>query len=671
MKSFVHYFSKNYLPRWMVLVFDLTIPILSWFLAYLLRFNFDLSAMETSIHPLHLSIIVPVFLICFWKSKSYSGILRHSTIRDVLRIISGVMCAGIMLTIVSLVGRQFNVPPFVVMPISVIIIFVLLVITILSLSRVLAKILFQYWNKNNKGSKKIMIIGAGPLGQATYNALLMDSSMKCTIVGFIENNSSLHGKTVLGIPIYSVYKAFNQIINKDLVTEVVFAMDHSEITYKQKRKIADKCIKLKLKVKEAPPIKNWVNGKLHAVAIRPVKIEDLLGRNSIKLDRGKIEGGLKQSIVLITGAAGSIGSEIVRQLIEFKVKKVILLDKAESDLYNLQQEILSNKSNTDFKIIVGDVTNQTKLRKIFRDYSPTIVYSAAAYKHVPLMEEFPGEALRVNVGGLKNVADMSIEYGVEKFVFISTDKAVNPTNVMGASKRISEIYIQSLAQSGKYSTQFITTRFGNVLGSNGSVIPLFKNQIEKGGPVTVTHKKITRYFMTIPEACQLVLEAGFMGKGGEIYVFDMGEPVKIYDLAKKMISLSGFVPKQDIKIKVTGLRPGEKLYEELLSEKEIRLKHTLNDKIMIGIDKKHDLSNVTSRIEALIKGIDVMDRHQLVKLMMRIVPEFVSTNAYYNIREREDFNFNGRRKYIGQIAQGWRQADYQTDELNQNQVVEY
>ena len=414
-----------------------------------------------------------------------------------------------------------------------------------------------------------------------------------------------------------------------MVSEIIFAIDSSKITIKQKREMTDMCISHHLLVKEVPPIRTWINGKLKAKTILPIKIEDLLGRNSIQLDRMKIEQGLKNSVVLVTGAAGSIGSEIVRQLINFKVQKVILFDKAESDLYNLQQEILAKKDNTDFEVIVGDVTNKTKLRRVFMEFSPTIVFNAAAYKHVPLMEKFPSEALHVNVGGVKILSNIAIEFGVEKFVFISTDKAVNPTNVMGASKRICEMYIQSLAQSGKTSTQFITTRFGNVLGSNGSVVPLFKKQIAKGGPVTITHKDITRYFMTIPEASQLVLEAGFMGKGGEIFVFDMGEPIKIYDLAKKMISLSGFVPNKDIKIEVTGLRPGEKLYEELHSNSEVLMDNTYNDKIMIGRDRSHNLEYMNERINALLEGVDVLSSNQLVEEMMRIVPEYISTNSHY------------------------------------------
>lgn len=630
MKHFTHYFSKNYLPRWMVLFFDLGIVFISWYTAFLLRLNFDLSSMESLLNPLHLVIVFPVMVLCFWQSKSYSGILRHSTTLDIVRIIAATLCAGLLLIMISLTGRFIYNSSFLYMPISVIIIFTMLVSTVLIFSRLSAKIVFQQWFTPKREAQKVMIFGAGVLGQTALNALLTDISINIKVVGFIDDNVSLHNKHVLGIPIYSVSNAFNKIVPENKVAEIIFAIDKSEITHKRKKEITDLCLDLQLVLKEVPPVKNWIKGELQAKTIRPIKIEDLLGRNSIHLDRDKIEQGLKNSVVFVTGAAGSIGSEIVRQLIKFNVKRIIMLDKAESDLYNLQQEILSGREKTNFIVIVGDVTNKVKLRKIFKEYSPTIVFNAAAYKHVPLMEEFPSEAIRVNVGGNKIMAELSIEFGVEKFVFISSDKAVNPTNVMGGTKRISEIYIQSLAQSGRFSTQFIITRFGNVLGSNGSVVPLFKKQIENGGPVTLTHKDITRYFMTIPEACQLVLEAGFMGKGGEIFVFDMGEPVKLYDLAKKMISLSGFVPEKDIEIKIIGLRPGEKLYEELLDNKEEVLLNTHNDKIMIGKDRKHDFKEVNSNIIDLLEGLDELSRNRLVEKMMFIVPEFISKNSYYS-----------------------------------------
>jgi FlaA1/EpsC-like NDP-sugar epimerase len=410
---------------------------------------------------------------------------------------------------------------------------------------------------------------------------------------------------------------------------LIFAVDQSELTNKKKRELTDKCLHNYIEVKEVPPINHWIKGELQTKFIRTINIVDLLGRDAIQLDRQKIEEGLKNSVVLVTGAAGSIGSEIVQQLIRFHVRQVILLDKAESDMFNLQQEIKSSAPQASFDVVICDVTNLTRLKEVFRKHRPDIVYHAAAYKHVPLMEEFPGEAIRTNVGGTKNIADLSVRFGVKKFVFISTDKAVNPSNVMGATKRISEIYIQSLAQSGKYATKFITTRFGNVLGSNGSVVPLFTKQIQKGGPVTVTHKEVTRYFMTIPEACQLVLEAGFMGQGGEIYVFDMGKPIRIYDLACKMILLSGYVPEKDIKIEVVGLRPGEKLYEELLDNKE-ELLPTYNNKIMIAKIREHDEEMVNIQVNGILHLVDEKNCYQLVSQIKAIVPEFVPMNSFYS-----------------------------------------
>jgi FlaA1/EpsC-like NDP-sugar epimerase len=654
----------------MVLLFDLGLVLFSWYTAFLLRLNFDLSAMEQMLNSKHLLIVFPVILLCFWKSKSYSGILRHSTSQDILRIVLATTCAGVVLTLFSVTARFINDSSLFNMAISVNVIFVMLLTTLLVMSRLMAKVVFQYWFVPRKNVRNLMIFGAGTLGQATLNALLTDTSVNIKIIGFIDDNPSLQNKYLFGVPIYSVENAFRKIIPVHKVAEIIFAIDNSEISLKRKREITDKCIELHIVLKEVPPVKNWIKGELQAKTIRPIKIEDLLGRNSIQLDRNKIEQGLKESVVFVTGAAGSIGSEIVRQLINFQVQRIILLDKAESDLYDLQQEILSNSEHTNFEVIVGDVTNKTKMRKIFAEYTPTIVFNAAAYKHVPLMEEFPSEALRVNVGGNKIMADLSIEFGVEKFVFISSDKAVNPTNVMGTTKRISEMYIQSLAQSGRFSTQFIITRFGNVLGSNGSVVPLFKKQIEKGGPVTITHKDITRYFMTIPEACQLVLEAGFMGKGGEIFVFDMGEPVKIYDLAAKMISLSGFVPNQDIEIKITGLRPGEKLYEELLDNKEEVLKNTYNEKIMIGKDRKHDFDDLNNKIIDLLTAMDSLTRNKLVEKMMYIVPEFISMNSHYGNgkMERTIKNLNFTEPILNTHTSKIKDTDPISREVNEQEL---
>jgi len=629
MRNFLYYFSHNYLPRWLVLIFDVLVVISSWIMAYLLRFNFDFAIIDSSFNWGELLLIIPVILFCFRKSKSYSGILRHSTTLDVMRIINSMFCAGIMLTIVSFTGRYFQLPVFLVIPISVIVIMVMIASTLLIFSRLLAKILFRIFKKDNGETVKIMIFGAGQLGQITRNALVMDESIPLDVVGFIDDNPSLQNKYTAGARIYSADVAFRKIIPDKQISELIFAIDPSKLTYKRKREITDLCLKQNITVKEVPMLNQWIKGELNVKSIRRINIEDLLGRDAINLNCKEISKGLQNSVVLVTGAAGSIGAEIVRQLIAFNVKQVILVDKAESDLFHISNEIISNRKEANFKAIVGDITNREKMEKIFSAYRPSIVFNAAAYKHVPLMEEFPCEAIRVNVGGTKVLANLSVHFGVEKFVFISTDKAVNPTNVMGASKRISEIYIQAISQSGEFSTRFITTRFGNVLGSNGSVVPLFRKQIEKGGPVTVTHKDITRYFMTIPEACQLVLDAGFMGQGGEIFVFDMGEPVKIYDLAEKMISLSGFIPHKDIKIEVTRLRPGEKLYEELLDNKE-ELLNTHNDKILIGKVRPHDFAVVSQKISDLLRDIDKKERYRLVKEMMQIVPEFKPANSIYS-----------------------------------------
>lgn len=635
-QRFVHYFAHRYLPRWTVLLIDMAIVPVSYFLAFLLRFNFDVSLAFASMRVEHLAVILPVFLCFFWKTKSYSGILRHSTSRDIVLILASTIGSGLLLCITLMIERSIH--HFLLnMPLSVVIILVMLVTIFMVALRLIVKTAYHQIRENREDTTHIVIFGAGELGQITRNTLMADKKLNIKIEGFIDDNTSLHKKHISGIPVYSAEEAFGRIIPEKDVKELIFAIDSAQISHRRKREVADECIRLRLEVKEIPPVKSWINGHLQSQSIRRIRIEDLLGRDAIELDRQQIEAGLKTSVVLVTGAAGSIGSEIVRQLIAFRVKKVILLDKAESDLYDVQQEILSQHAHTNFEAIVADVTHEQVMRSVFEAYRPDIVFNAAAYKHVPLMEKFPREAVRVNVGGTKKLADLSVEYGVDKFVFVSTDKAVNPSSVMGATKRLGGIYIQSLAQEENVKTRFITTRFGNVLGSNGSVVPLFKKQIEMGGPVTVTHKEITRYFMTIPEACQLVLEAGFMGQGGEIFVFDMGEPVRIYDLAEKMITLSGYEPGRDIEIKVTGLRPGEKLYEELLDNREAMLP-THNDKIMIARVRKHDYNTVNRRITRLLDQVDGMNNEQIVSEIIQLVPEFLPENPSYRKLRRTKVN---------------------------------
>jgi FlaA1/EpsC-like NDP-sugar epimerase len=622
------YFLKRYLPRWLVFIFDLTTVVIAFLVAYILRYNFDIEEVLSTLNISQIFVILPVFMFSFIIFKPYSGVLRHSTVEDIARVVFSLSISSIPLLGSTFVLRHYSVSSSLIIPYSVIIIQFALASNMLLISRFLAKEIYTEWYIPRKDVKKVMILGAGRLGQITRNALLMDSCAMTNIVGFIDTNIYLQNKRTAGIPVYSVEQAFEKIIPANKVTEIIFALEKEDNALSLKREILNLCIPKQIEIKEVPSVNDWINGELKASEIKKIKIEDLLGRDAISLDRIKIKEGVKKAVILVTGAAGSIGSEIVNQLLQFNAHQVILLDKAESDIYDLQNEMNAKYKNPNFKVIVGDVTNRVKLKKVFEEYLPTIVLNAAAYKHVPLMEEFPGEAIRVNIGGTKNLADLSIEFGVEKFVFISTDKAVNPTNVMGATKRISEIYIQSLANNRASKTQFITTRFGNVLGSNGSVVPLFRKQIERGGPVTVTHRDITRFFMTIPEACQLVLEACFMGNGGEIFVFDMGEPVKIYDLAEKMIFLSGFIPNKDIHIEITNLRPGEKLYEELLKSQE-NLLPTHNDKIMIGKYVEQNYLTVNNSLLNLLESVDVLENQELVSFMKFMVPEYISQNSPY------------------------------------------
>lgn len=616
------YLFNRYLSRWLVLAFDMYVVCFTFLLAYVLRFNFNVSEAAGFLNYLQVLLVMAVYLISFLLLKSHTGILRHSTTEDIARIILSLGAGTTFLLTGSVILRSYFPDTLLLIPYSVLIIHFALVTNILLASRVWTKALYNEWFIKNKRVKQVMIYGAGLLGQITRNALATDKSSPFRLLGFIDENATLQNKCMGGANIYSPQTALNKVIPRNNVSEIIIATDDQENLPRIKREMVNYCLPLNIPVKVVPTVDRWINGELSAKEIKTVKIEELLGRDSIKLDTNRISRGLQDTVVLVAGAAGSIGSEIVRQLIAFNAHHVILLDKAESDLYDLQNELKRKYANPKFTVFVGDVTNPVNLRRVFEKYKPNMVLNAAAYKHVPLMEIFPNEAIRVNVGGTRNLADLSLEFGVEKFVFISTDKAVNPTNVMGATKRIAEIYVQSLAQMDHISTQFITTRFGNVLGSNGSVVPLFRNQIEHGGPITVTHKDITRYFMTIPEACQLVLEASFMGKGGEIFVFDMGEPVRIYNLAEKMIYLSGFIPHEDIKIKITGLRPGEKLYEELLQDEE-NLLPTHNDKILIGKVKSYNYVQVNEVINNLIHMVDVLSHNELIHIMKGLVPEYI------------------------------------------------
>lgn len=469
-----------------------------------------------------------------------------------------------------------------------------------------------------------MIYGAGDAGVITYEAIKKDEKNKVSIVGFIDDNNKMSGKRIDGIKIYSPRKVNNDFLVKHQISEIIISVQR--ISSRKLNKIVERYSDEEVVLKIVPPISKWLEGGLNSTQIQPLKIEDLLGREPIVLNNEGIAMEIDNKVVLVTGAAGSIGSEIARQLTNYSIKQLILIDQAESALYDLMQTLRTKQEHScDF--VVANVKNEKRMRELMEEYRPDIIFHSAAYKHVPLMEHYPYESVMTNVFGTKLMADLADEFQVEKFVLISTDKAVNPTNVMGATKRVAELYVTHLNQQSK--TGFVVTRFGNVLGSNGSVVPIFKRQIEEGGPLTVTHPEITRFFMTIPEACQLVLEAAAMGKGGEVFVFDMGKPVKIVELAKKAIRLSGLQYPQDIDIKFIGLRPGEKINEELLSDSE-KVIQTHHPKIMIAKVASPQV-HFTEHIAALLDADNesMQQPMQMVALLKKIVPEYLSENSVF------------------------------------------
>ena len=561
--------------------------------------------------------------------------MRHTSFSDLARLlISVVWASGVLIACSVVVFYGLGYDGIILISKSILIIQALLVILLLSTYRMLAKAVYgSFLNTSSKMKTHVIIYGAGVSGLITKKTLLSSSQQRITVLGFIDDNPALQGKTVEGLPIYSYDQVINQkFIERNNVSEVIFSI--ADLNIKKKRKVIDSCLQVGVKVREVPSYDKWVHGELSLNQIKPVKIEDLLGRSVIALDSVNIRIALSNRVVLITGGAGSIGSEITKQVMYFKPTKIIALDHGETACYQLNMDLLEHikKTYASCEIVVANVTNFKRMQQVFEQYQPDIVFHAAAYKHVPLMEENPVEAVNTNVFGTKNIADLAIRYGVQKFVMVSTDKAINPTNVMGATKRVAEMYVQSLNNEQK-QTQFIVTRFGNVLGSNGSVIPLFKKQIDKGGPITLTHKDITRYFMTISEACNLVLEAGSIGSGGEIFIFDMGKSVKILDLARKMIRLSGLTEGVDIEIEFVGLRPGEKLYEELLATEENTLP-THHPKIMKANIKRVETYEINLALEELASSIDHGEPYNIVSVLKKIVPEYRSNNSHFSSLDR-------------------------------------
>lgn len=619
---------KNHSPRWIIFLIDVLITCVSILLAFLLRFNFNVPKE----YILKLNYIIPLILgvriISFLFSKTYAGIIRHTSIKDIERILIVVSSGSIVLTGINyFVDVFYGIPQIV--PYSIILIEFISTVYFLTTIRLLAKSLYFELFHSTKNKKNIIIYGAQELAILTKRAILLDKENDYKVIAFFDETKKNARKKLESIPIYHT-ATLDKFMSRNKVTSLIIAKEN--ITPKLKNYLAEICLTYNVKIQAVPKINTWMNGELNVKQIKDIKIEDLLEREPINLAKNKICRELNNKVILISGAAGSIGSEIVRQVTEYHPKKIVLLDQSESPLYDVELEISEKLKFSKIEVIIGDITNKERMENIFRESKPSIVYHAAAYKHVPMMEKHPAEAVHNNVFGTKILADLSVKYEVSKFIMVSTDKAVNPTNIMGATKRIAEMYIQALNNNS--STSFITTRFGNVLGSNGSVIPRFKKQIEEGGPVTVTHPDVTRFFMTIPEACQLVLEASIMGKGGEIYIFDMGKSVKVANLAKKMIKLSGLELGKDIELKYIGLRPGEKLYEELLNNTENTIP-TYHPKIMIAKVSPLDFDEIALKINKFANPIMKQDNIRVVKVMKEVVKEYISHNSVYEVLDSQ------------------------------------
>jgi FlaA1/EpsC-like NDP-sugar epimerase len=614
--------ANKYASRWLVLLIDCLLVFQTFFLAYFIRFNFSFN-FDTQDFIYQVPLVLLLAVVSFLVVGSYKGVVRHTGVKDAFNVMYAVSLLSFSLIVLVLINNWLQLFPSFTIPLSIIVIHYLLNLVVLIASRFVFKIIFHRIMLDFKSNTNILIYGAGDSGFITHSALVKDTKQGFNVVGFIDDNKSKIGKSIDGVMVYAPSILTREFILRNRLKEVIVSIQN--ISPSKLMKITDNLLAYNVKVKIVPAMELWIDGELNLGQIKQVKIEDLLDRAPIQLENHIIQRELKAKVVFITGAAGSIGSEIARQVGSCAVEKLVLIDQSESPLYDLQQEFVQGNV-PNFVAEVADVRDHSRMQQIFEQYKPDIVFHAAAYKHVPLMEENPYEAIRVNVCGTKRLADLSILHKVEKFVMVSTDKAVNPTNVMGATKRVAEMYISSLLNTHK--TKFITTRFGNVLGSNGSVIPLFKKQIESGGPITVTHKDITRFFMTIPEACQLVLEAGIMGNGGEIYVFDMGESVKIYDVAIKMIQLSGLKFPEDIDIKISGLRPGEKLYEELLANDENTLP-TYHDKIMIAKVADFNQEQIKQQIEGICCTSNQVSNLELVSQLKKLVPEYISNNSVY------------------------------------------
>ncbi|TRX04469.1 polysaccharide biosynthesis protein [Flavobacterium gawalongense] len=628
--------NLSYLPRWIIIMMDFSVLVLSFFFTILMFKGTGLDYIITPHSFIFIGSFFAVNIFFFWLFRTYSGIIRHSSYIDAVKLLFSQMAVLVIFLFFNfgyelLYGQKafLNTAFFINIVLSFCGLF---------LYRVIIKQTFEFYFSEQGTNKLIrtIIYGTDANAISVANALKFETPTRFKIVGFVDKNNQNATKRMLDLPILIKKKKLPPLM-RSVNAQAVIIADKS-LSKEEQLIIVDQCLEFNYTVYTVPLISDWENQKEISKKVKSIQIEDLLERKPIVLDSKLISKQLKDKTILITGAAGSIGSEIVRQVLVFNPKRVVILDQAETPLHHLCLEMQHLNSNIKIHNVIADVRNKIAMNTVFKRYQPQVVFHAAAYKHVPLMEENPSQAILTNVKGTKYLADLSCLYKVKKFVMVSTDKAVNPSNVMGASKRIAEKYVQSLQfknknEAEKNATKFITTRFGNVLGSNGSVVPLFTKQIANGGPVTITHPEIIRYFMTIPEACQLVLEAGAMGNGGEIYIFDMGKPVKIIDLAKKMIKLAGFIPDKDIKIQIVGLRPGEKLYEELLNDTSKTLP-THHEKIMISEEILDEFENLNTDIEELIAAANHHENDQIVMKMKKIVPEFKSMNSSFELLDK-------------------------------------
>lgn len=632
MNSRFNMHNLGYLPRWLIVCIDLFVLMLSFFFTYLIFKGMGLNYITTPHNILFIISLFGINLFFFWLFRTYSGIIRHSSNIDAVKLLFSQISVLIIFLAFNLIAQIFlKQKPYLN---TALFINIVLSFCGLFLYRVVVKQTFEHYfseKKNNNQLIRTIIYGTDANAISVANALKFETPTRFKIVGFVDKNNQNGSKRMLDLPILVLKKKLPAMM-RSIGAESVIIADKA-LSKEEQIIIVDQCLEYNYKVFTVPLISDWENQKEISQKVKTIQIEDLLERKPIVLDNKAISKQLKDKVILITGAAGSIGSEIVRQVLAFNPKKIIILDQAETPLHHLKLETESIATTAIIRTVIADIRNKEAMDMVFKMYKPQVVFHAAAYKHVPLMEENPCQAIFTNIKGTRNLADLSCLYKVKKFVMVSTDKAVNPSNVMGASKRIAEKYVQSLQlkdhqEKGAAATKFITTRFGNVLGSNGSVVPLFTKQIAEGGPLTITHKDIIRYFMTIPEACQLVLEAGAMGNGGEIYIFDMGKPVKIIDLARKMIKLAGFIPEKDINIQIVGLRPGEKLYEELLNDtsKSIPTHHA---KIMIAQEIQEEFETLHADINELIRLADLFSNDNIVSQMKKIVPEFKSMNSVY------------------------------------------